>query len=209
MRVWSYQSLEAFETLQKDGVLRARRERSDPYFWPSYGVMREMMVEHVGPPPTPETYPLWAWVKCSNGVRPQDRKPRYRDPGHVRLVLEVPEERMLITDFHAWSNMGLHHLPLCERDSEEEQCLYRVIESMKFNDPTRLDIVKPTWQRLHAWSGASSTSTVSNAGGSSGCRPPSGKSVFQMFKGWNCWNMPVKPGQNTAQPFPTRTGCGN
>lgn len=147
MKVWSYQSLEAFEVLQMQGVLRGERRCVDRHFVHAYDVLRDMMAERLGPSPSPISYPMWVWVRGRSGKRYGGRKPTRRYKGHVLLTLEVPEERVLVSDFHAWHTC-LNNRPLCEFESEEETHLEKCIADLPQFDPRRTSMIRHTWWRI-------------------------------------------------------------
>lgn len=148
MKVWSYQTLEAYQTLLQTGRLSSTRDRvciAD--FVPMYDVLREMMARKLGPPPTEDTYPMWVWVRARSGKRYGGRKPTSRYKGNVLLHLEVPQERMLVTEFQAWG-ICLNYGALVPFEGEEDLEFERLTASMTREDPRRLALVSPTWERL-------------------------------------------------------------
>lgn len=149
MKVWSYQTLDAYRTLQNTGVLSSTRERvCIPYVIPMYDVLREIMTRKIGPPPSQDTYPMWVWVRARKGKRYGGRKPTRRYKGNVLLTLEVPEDRLLVTDFTAWG-ICLNHGALLPFEGPEDQEMDRLTAGLTQEDPRRLALVAPTWERLY------------------------------------------------------------
>ncbi|GEM48385.1 DUF3841 domain-containing protein [Deinococcus cellulosilyticus] len=147
MKVWSHQTIEAFEVLQKHGVLRGERKYVDQDFVHAYDVLRDMMHERLGPPPSPDSYPIWVWVRGRSGKRYGGRKPTSRYKGHVLLTLEVPEERILVSDFHAWHSC-LNSRALCVFESEEDNHYETLIADLPQFDARRTSLIRDTWWRI-------------------------------------------------------------
>ncbi|MEL6110217.1 MAG: DUF3841 domain-containing protein, partial [Planctomycetota bacterium] len=61
LTLWTIQTPSAWESLQRLGVLRARRRLADRYFLPAYDWMAAQMRERIGPPKSSRvSVPLWA-----------------------------------------------------------------------------------------------------------------------------------------------------
>lgn len=127
MKLWSIQHRDALDVLRKKGVLKADGRRCDPWFRESYKWMRQMLVKHR--PGTKNRPLLWAWA---------NPKPDLRGTGHlrkgtpgVRFELEIPDERVLCSDFEAWHFvLNQEYLPTDPDD-------YRAFEA--------------EWEAWHTW----------------------------------------------------------
>jgi len=68
--------------------------------------MREKLIERVGAPPQESDWPIWAWYHYDGAKKPSPdlRCSALLVPGErgVRIELEIPEERVLLSDFDAW-----------------------------------------------------------------------------------------------------------
>jgi hypothetical protein len=77
MRLWTIQTMAAWEALQQQGVLRGEKR----FLWsgddPGDEVLRaydwlcEQMERRVGSRPLPETYPVWAWAQWKGRRQPR------------------------------------------------------------------------------------------------------------------------------------------
>lgn len=110
MKLWTIQSMERWQRLQRDGVLRAHRFDAEFYCQPIYEWMRQKLVERVGTPPVEGLYPLWAWQQWTNARAP---RPDLRCAGHfprgtraVRIEFELEPDQILLSAFSLW------HFPL-------------------------------------------------------------------------------------------------
>lgn len=95
MRLVSFQSPGAWETLRRNGALRADPARAYPAFRPAYRWMMRRMRERL--PGCRGGWPLWAWL-----VREGNPEPEPPEGPCVRLALAVPPERVLLSDFDGW-----------------------------------------------------------------------------------------------------------
>lgn len=126
MTLWTIQSLPAWAELQRQGVLRATTRNATETAWlPAYRWMTQQMRSRIGPPPETDSQPIWAWYQW-HGAR---RMPDLRYRGHlpegetgVRLKLEFPAQRALLSDFSLWHHvLNYWHLPpsIAEGDAFE------------------------------------------------------------------------------------------
>lgn len=90
------QSREAYETLQRDGVLRCASHPSDPDFREAYGWMASQMRRRL---PTAGDGILWAWARTKRAaVVHHARHAR----GQVLLTVQVSRDRVLVSDYLDW-----------------------------------------------------------------------------------------------------------
>lgn len=134
MKLWTIQTLEAYQVLSSSGVLVGDWRRVWKSFKPAYKwLVHQMEARDIrlgGKPP------IWGWL----------RKPDLRYGAHlprgtlgVRLLLEVPNHLVLLSDFEGWhSVLGGHFLALNDVESE-----------MAFDEPgfTRQEIMR-SWGRV-------------------------------------------------------------
>ena len=121
MILWTIQDMAAWERLQKKGGLRADGRRAQAYHRHAYRWMAEQMRLRL---PHPHArFPLWGWYRWQ-GI--QQARPDLRASGHlekgmagVRIEFEVPEDRVLLSDFDAW-HCVLNRCFLSLREEEEE-----------------------------------------------------------------------------------------
>lgn len=106
MRLWMIVSEPAFQRLRSCGELITDGRRAWRHFRPAYRWMAQQMVRRIGPPPRKRAYPLWAWAQWGGPGRPKPdmRCSAHAPPGSVchRLTLELPEDRVLLSDFDSW-----------------------------------------------------------------------------------------------------------
>lgn len=112
MRLWTFQTTEFYENLQKNGIAYCDRES---WFCQEYRAMYDWMAdqmrEYIGNPPNPEMrYPLWAWYQYISRKKPKPPvSPNMLASNQkegVMLEIEIPDDEVLLSDF------GLWHVPL-------------------------------------------------------------------------------------------------
>ena len=123
MILWTIQPLEVYDQIQETGVYHCDFEKSflnecrDQYNW-----LVKQMKRRIGHPPEGVSYPVWAWYMWG-GVRkkPDLRRERWangwKGEQFVCMEINVPDEKVVLSDFDSWSIILLHGLL---SDSEEE-----------------------------------------------------------------------------------------
>ncbi|HCM27570.1 MAG TPA: hypothetical protein DIC34_13665 [Treponema sp.] len=103
--IWSIQSEEAFAHLRANQILRAEIKFSYEHFLAAYQWMSEQLRQRV-PAPSDCRVPLWGWYQFENEKK---KKPDLRQAGYVekgmravRLKLELPIDRVVLSDFNLW-----------------------------------------------------------------------------------------------------------
>lgn len=129
MRLWTIQPAHAYETLRTGRPYRCEKTLCENLkyekFKEAYAWLAGQMTRRIGPPPNGTELPVWAWHTTDwKNKRPDMRQPlfRYSDKPHVLMELELPEDRVLLSDYIAWHivlNQGYYGN--AENDSEFEQ----------------------------------------------------------------------------------------
>lgn len=105
MRLWTMQPVEVYDILMKDGVFRCDPEKvGEPSFIDRYGWMNEKLNEKDTKPDDVE-YPIWAWFRFNSKEKKPDLRHSCYGPRGEKMVcleLEVPDEKVLLTDFDLW-----------------------------------------------------------------------------------------------------------
>jgi len=144
MILWSIQPEAGVRHLERTGVLRGdgRRlflhERRFAFRW-----MSQQMAERLGPP-RGSRYPVWAW-KVWNGHR--SARPDLRSRAHLprgtrgaRLEIDVPEKRVLLSDFSRWHFVLFNDYLYDDRREDEEMERKEVWRDR--------DLVRQSWVRI-------------------------------------------------------------
>jgi len=131
MILWTIQPEEVYELIQNTGVYHcdfSRSMLSDMSL--QYNWLVEQMKKRIGDPPTGVTYPVWAWY-CWEGARkkPDLRRERWgngvKGDRFVCLEIDIPDEKVLLSDFDAWSIILLSGLlSVSEKEDDELQATY-------------------------------------------------------------------------------------
>lgn len=118
MRLWTFRDPEEWKRAEKLGHLRADGRRVMERAWrPAYRWMMRQMQKRI--PGYGGRYPIWAWADRSQA----DLRKTGNVPVGCRAVLvtcEVPDERVLISDFDAW-HFALNGWYLPKTDAEYEE----------------------------------------------------------------------------------------
>ena len=108
MILWTIQPEEAYEELNKTGVLRCNKNKiEDLDFWgPKYKWMAEQMKKRIRSTPVGVEYPVWFWYKRKGERKKPDlrSKREFCEKGKTMYLIEanIPDEDVLLSDFMAW-----------------------------------------------------------------------------------------------------------
>lgn len=154
MRLYSIQTLEAYNSLIENGVLLG----SDKYIWPefksSYDWLVQQMKLKIGGKEYINQYPIWAWFQYHDSIK---RKPDLRSTSHlekgtlgVRIEFEKPDNQVLLSDFNDW-HCVLNYWPHIEDDKHFDKLLKD--NNVKFGDvenytPEIHKFIQDSWQNI-------------------------------------------------------------
>ena len=150
MLLWTMQPHHILEKIQKDGIYTCDSDKiSMPEFTTYYDWLAERMGEMIGPPPSGIVYPVWAWyIQDWKQKKPDLRRERWAyGPGNEDydcIELELSPERVVLSDFDAWSIILLDGLI---SDSEEENAkLEAAYDSLMESE--KLSFKHSNWDRV-------------------------------------------------------------
>lgn len=122
MLLWSIQSEEVYEIIQKEGVYRCGETYVDPDFKNAYDWLVGEMVKRIGPQPEGVRYPVWAmhtWY--GKREKPDFRSLRWewceKGKTFICLEIDIPDDKVVLSDYDYWHSV-LNDFPLTK--SEEE-----------------------------------------------------------------------------------------
>ncbi len=122
LSLWTIQHINAYESLMKNGVLRANENylfcQDDLRY--AYDWMAKELRERIGVPPDGIRYPVWAWYQWEGKRKRRDlRQSCYAPRGTpmVQIEFEVDQDFVLLSDFDDW-HMVLNNSYIA--DSEQE-----------------------------------------------------------------------------------------
>lgn len=153
MKLWTIQSEEAYQLLQKNGFLRGDRSCiMEKTFIPAYDWLVGEMSKRVGTPPDDESYPIWAWYQWEGKRKRRDlRRGGYAERGTplVQLTIEIPDESVLLSDFDEWTYpLSFWYLPLTEQENKEFEAEYEK-DGFDFQDMINLRISDRRMEKYH------------------------------------------------------------
>ncbi|WP_321393970.1 DUF3841 domain-containing protein [Emcibacter sp.] len=146
MRIWSIQSREAWEYLERHGELMAKRHHCSDSWPQAYDWMKAQLTRRIGPPPLENTEPLWGWYQWNNErqKRPDLRSVRHNwsPPGpYVMLECELPVHEVLLSDFGAW-HFPLNDWHLALQEQEDERFSQALDHAYHRKDRAKLEILQ-------------------------------------------------------------------
>jgi hypothetical protein len=119
MILWTIQSKEAWETIQRTGLLRAEPGFVSRDFISAYEWMAKQMEIRIEP--SKGCLPLWSWYQWESERK---KKPDLRFGGHlpkgdhgVRIEFKIEDNKVVLSDFHLWHYvLNYWYLPATEDD---------------------------------------------------------------------------------------------
>lgn len=125
MRLWSIQTVKAYEELSNKGVLYTDETLSMAYEEPIFEVAYRYMMKQFALRLNKKisNYPIWSWYLYDGIAKPKPylRYKGYDEPGTklVRITLDVPNNEVLLSDFSLFHNvLNDWYIPKNEQDLE-------------------------------------------------------------------------------------------
>lgn len=148
MTLWTIQPEEVYRVLLQNGRYICDPNRvTIPDFFPYYDWLASEMTQRIGPPPEGVRYPVWAW-HTQDGKRtcPPLGRSQWGIGGKkmVCLEIEVPHDRVLLSDFDSWSvilNDGL--ISWSEEEDNALETLYRSLSPER-----QWEMKRENWRRV-------------------------------------------------------------
>ena len=103
MKLVTFQSMEALRTLIEKGYLECDEKYINKE---KAGIIYNWVVNKMNNSIKKEgdsNYPMWAWVKCYNGICPPKRKGEAVEGFDIKITFNKKEEDVFITDFRRYS----------------------------------------------------------------------------------------------------------
>lgn len=158
MILWTIQPLAVWKALRSKGQFQAREVFVDRHFRPAYRWMRDQMRMRLGPPPSSNSFPLWAWYQWQGASkkRPDLRFSGHLPSGETGVLIEFFAEtgEVLLSDFELW-HYALNYLYLPSSSGDEAQ-FDSVLASFAANTPSEVanrhrafhQDVRKSWERI-------------------------------------------------------------
>ena len=132
MILWTIQPLTVWKALQSKGQIQAREVFVDKHFRPAYRWMRDQMRLRLGPPPSSNSFPLWAWYQWQGASK---KRPDLRFSGHlpsgetgVLIEFLAEADEVLLSDFELWHYvLNYLYLPSSSRDEAQFDSVLSVV----------------------------------------------------------------------------------
>ena len=102
MKLVTFQSMEAFKYLIKNGELICNSIYIDKSYIGVYNWITSKMNERVKNTSSSK-YPLWCWVKCYNGICPPKHKGKKVTGFDVKITFNKDKKEVFITDYKKYS----------------------------------------------------------------------------------------------------------
>lgn len=162
MLIWSWQGSECADTLEVGMPWRCDAEKASwsGYFDYCYDWIASEMAIRIGEPPEGVRWPVWGWARYEfvDGACPKDDDEMV-DPSaegdYVRLLLDVPDELVLLSDEDAWGSIlnGFPVEPPEWAHITDEELLGELLDGLidmrkDFDSVVPPDEVLATWTRV-------------------------------------------------------------
>jgi hypothetical protein len=150
MKLWTIRRANELDELERNGVLRTSSSKADADLRTAYDWMAEQMKARIGSPPEGVDYPIWVWryFQGFQRMRP-DLRARCllpRGTQGIRVELEIPDEKVLLSDFDSWhSVLNNHHY---STGDDEYQEIEDLILRKGLNHPEVERLKRESWQRI-------------------------------------------------------------
>lgn len=149
MILWTIQPERVYQTLLQSGqYICDPRQMAMPDLIPYYDWLAAEMTQRIGPPPDGVRYPVWAWHTIDGKrSRPAIGHTRWgigRGYKMICLAIEVPDDRVLLSDFDSWSiilNDGL--ITWTEQEDNALEAHYRSL-----SPENQHKMKRENWQRV-------------------------------------------------------------
>lgn len=151
MILWTIQPVFIYEEIMEKGFYKADGRKIDKFFKPSYRWLCNEMIEKIGPPPKNVSYPVWAWhTRNFKRKKPDLRSSEYGNRGEklVCMEIDIPDDKVLLTDFDAWHFvLNKWHLDTDCWDEEKWEENEKWLNSLSQSDKEK-EIIK-SWQGIY------------------------------------------------------------
>lgn len=108
MKLWTTQTLEVYNHLIKTGIHHCDETKIDDFeVWEiAYDWLSAQMSKRIGKSPIGVKYPVWFWYKWNGQNKKPDLRARrsFGTKGQKMVILEaeIPEDKVLLSDFDSW-----------------------------------------------------------------------------------------------------------
>jgi len=161
IRLWTIQPMSIYEELLDKGevaVFDSGFAKSDPKFLFGYEWLIDQMHQRIGESHYPKQYPFWAWFQWQDynkNIPDMRRYPLPKGEKHVRLMIEMPRENVLLSDFDDWHNVFDYQIPVINdadffKNIPDEDLPYLGYGDDSFFDlPDKYQqLIKSTWSNI-------------------------------------------------------------
>lgn len=154
MKLWTMQPASLLNEIEKNGVFRCDESKSfnltkENSLKPQYNWLINQMEQKIGKRPDGVKFPIWAWHTWEFKRQmpdPDSAAFLKRDGDRVFLTIDIPEEKVVLTDFDAWQNVmtdGFVSAATNEREYDREA------ELLDTTDDTELaKLIQKSWQNV-------------------------------------------------------------
>lgn len=138
MEVWTIQPAEALNEIEKYGSYRCDPARSfnlskSDSLEPAYKWLMGKMREKIGDEPEGVEYPIWAWHTWNferKAPDPEDPSFLKRETEKVLMTLDIPDDRLVLTDFDAWHGVMMNAYVSAAVTEEEYNAAEEKLENL-------------------------------------------------------------------------------
>lgn len=155
--LWTIQTPEAVEVLQRTGLLVTDVAKTDEDFRDAYGWLATQMRRRIGKPPVASSLPLWAWHTWQGGrARPDLRSAGHLPPGSqgARIEFAIDPGSVLLSDFELWHYvLNYNYLATSMKDDRAFEQKLKIaglacIALRSLPDPQLHQRIRESWVRI-------------------------------------------------------------
>ena len=149
MLLYTIQPEEVLNIIQQEGTFRPEKNKlSNPEFLPAYDWLREKMEERIGEAPDKERYPVWAWYSMDGEYSNILGEDWIKEDDYL-LVLDIPDDRVVLTDFNAWHYVlnNWYYAPEL-KDKEYDKMTEKYKRFLYGPGITSSKDVRKTWEKI-------------------------------------------------------------
>lgn len=151
MIIWSVQSLEIAEKLQRNKTVYSNKSKLNykDLLLEEYAWMASQMEKRIGNRPNSKSLPFWGFYQYNGKIKKPDLRTIWKsDKERVLLKLDIPDDEVCLSDYNIWENV-LNKSYICKTVKEWDK-FYEKYYFHSFNELPKYkqnQIVK-SWEQI-------------------------------------------------------------
>ncbi len=154
MKIWSMQPASILDDIDKYGFFRCDETKSfnlskENSLKPQYNWLINQMEQKIGKRPEGVNFPIWAWHTWEFKRQmpdPDSAAFLKRDGDKVFLTIDIPDDKVVLTDFDAWQNVMTDGFVSAATNEKEYDIEAELLENA--NDEEIVELIHKSWQNV-------------------------------------------------------------